>query len=132
VRAAEEYKKEFEGFAPETLEWLRVQPWPGNVRELQHAVERAMILSTEPLLALHRFTGGTRPSTPVIAQAVAARNDGAVLLHSLNVRDAEAVLIDAALARTEGNRTHAAALLGISVRTLRTKLNAASPSQPTG
>jgi DNA-binding NtrC family response regulator len=132
VRAAEEYKKEFEGFAPETLEWLRVQPWPGNVRELQHAVERAMILSTEPLLALHRFTGGTRPSTPVIAHAVAAREDGAVVLHSLNVRDAEAVLIDAALARTEGNRTHAAALLGISVRTLRTKLNAASPSEPTG
>ncbi len=130
VRAAEEYGKEFEGFTPEALEWLRAQPWPGNVRELQHAVERAVILSTEGLLELHRFTGGTRPSTPALTVAVPARDDGAVVLHSLKVSDAESALIAAALARTGGNRTRAAELLGMSVRTLRTKLNAASPADP--
>jgi DNA-binding NtrC family response regulator len=46
-----------------------------------------------------------------------------VVLSSLNVADAERQLIEAALARTEGNRTKAAELLGLSVRTLRTRLN---------
>ena len=123
LRAAVEYKKEIEGIAPDALDWLRAQPWPGNVRELQHAVDRAVILSREPLLALHRFTGGARARTPTAAQLI-AQDDGAVILHSLDVAAAERALIDAALARTGGNRTHAAALLGMSVRTLRTKLNA--------
>lgn len=132
LRASEEYKKEFDGFAPESLEWLRSQPWPGNVRELQHAVDRAVILSTEPLLELHRFTGGSRPPTPMMTPAVGdARDDGAVVLHSLNVSEAESSLIEAALVRTGGNRTRAAELLGISVRTLRTKLNATgTPAKP--
>ena len=48
---------------------------------------------------------------------------GAIVLHSLDVKEAERALMDAALARTEGNRTRAAALLGMSVSTLRCKLN---------
>lgn len=128
VRAAEEYKKEIDGFAPETLDWLRTQPWPGNVRELQHAVDRAVILSNEPLLALHLFTGGARSRAPAMHPAIeeVAGHEGAVVLRSLNVNAAETALIEAALAHTGGNRTRAAELLGISVRTLRTKLNASA------
>jgi DNA-binding protein Fis len=61
------------------------------------------------------------PATP--SQAIASIPDGAVVLTSLNVNEAEARLIERALEVSKGNRTRAADLLGISVRTLRNKLN---------
>ncbi|MEX2182492.1 MAG: sigma-54 dependent transcriptional regulator [Gemmatimonadaceae bacterium] len=124
MRAAQEFKKELQGIAPEAIEWLRVQPWPGNVRELQHTMERAMILAREPVLPLHLFTN-TKPRAAPVTPVEPA--DGEVVLQSLNVADAQTKLIAAALERTGGNRTRAAELLGISVRTLRTKLNTAAP-----
>jgi DNA-binding NtrC family response regulator len=125
MRAAEDAKKQIEGIAPEAIEWLRAQPWPGNVRELQHVVERAVILSREPLVPLHRFEGAprTRARAEEPTREAATTDDGAIVLHSLNVEEAERALIEAALARTDGNRTRAAAMLGMSVRTLRSKLN---------
>ncbi len=122
MRAAQEYKKEIAGITPEAIEWLRAQTWPGNVRELQHLVERAVVLSREPTLGLHAF-GGHRPSTPSSAPKAVVAEEGAVVLKSLNIGEAETKLIEAALARTEGNRTKAAELLGISIRTLRSRLN---------
>src|SRR5438093_3361533 len=53
ARAASETGKDIQGFAPEALELLCAHDWPGNVRQLQHAVERAVILSTEPILRVH-------------------------------------------------------------------------------
>src|SRR3954464_11949146 len=50
LRTASELQKEIRGLAPETVEMLQRYDWPGNVRELQHAVERAVILSTDPIL----------------------------------------------------------------------------------
>lgn len=61
------------------------------------------------------------PTGPMVP---AARQTGEFVLSSLNVNDAERVLIQKALEATGGNRTKAADLLGISVRTLRNKLNA--------
>ena len=55
--------------------------------------------------------------------APAAQSSSGVLLNSLNVADAERVLIERALEAAGGNRTRAAEMLGISVRTLRNKLN---------
>jgi DNA-binding protein Fis len=52
-----------------------------------------------------------------------AMDDGRIVLHSVNLKDAEAVLIQKALEQTGQNRTRAAELLGVSVRTLRNKLN---------
>jgi DNA-binding NtrC family response regulator len=131
MRAAEEYKKDIQGIAPDAMEWLRHQDWPGNVRELQHLVERAVVLSREPVLAFSAFGGTDRRATPSAASAVPAvpatrgeLPDGAIVLDSLDVATAERRLIEAALARTNGNRTKAAELLGMSIRTLRTRLNA--------
>ena len=167
VRTASEMNKNVTGFSSEAMDYLQKNDWPGNVRELQHAVERAVILTQDPVIQLHAFdayrygltpTAGTivpgrlsggfpvaqTPPVPAVAVAVttaataagaevprpvpapaapAARQTGVILLASLNVNDAERVLIQKALEATGGNRTKAADLLGISVRTLRNKLN---------
>ena len=106
-------------FTPEGIERLQTYSWPGNVRELAHAVERAVILAQSPELGPEAFDLlGDAPSGRGVGVP-----DGAVVLESLKLEDAEAALIEAALERTDGNRTRAAELLGMSVRTLRSKLN---------
>jgi DNA-binding NtrC family response regulator len=138
MRTAQEIGKPLQGIAPEALKLLQMYPWPGNVRELQHTVERAVILSPEPILQPHAFdperSGLTVPMGERGLTAPAGPNGGSlpeavasgprVVLSSLNVHEAERVLIQQALDATDQNRTRAAELLGISVRTLRNKLNA--------
>ncbi|MEO5817360.1 MAG: sigma-54 dependent transcriptional regulator [Gemmatimonadaceae bacterium] len=137
LKVAAEMNKEILGIAPDALAMLQDYDWPGNVRELQHAVERAVILSPENVLQVHSFdgvrfglsrsaTGPGRMRPQSAVEAGGALNHvapGSVLLTSLNVADAEQHLIARALDVSGGNRTRAAELLGISIRTLRSKLN---------
>jgi DNA-binding NtrC family response regulator len=140
MRTAAENGKELRGISPEALEMLQSYPWPGNVRELQHVIERAVILNADPVLQPHALEGdrfglthtigsGVTPMRALYASAAGAANGAAapdpnaVTLTSLNVAEAERVLIQRALVASEQNRTRAAELLGISVRTLRNKLN---------
>jgi DNA-binding NtrC family response regulator len=143
LRTAQEIGKEVHGISPEALQLLQKYPWPGNVRELQHAVERAVILSPDPVLQPQAFdaqrfglapgmgTSGIR-SAPALRESNTfatappsppAGADSRVTLATLNVAEAERVLIQRALEETDNNRTRAAELLGMSVRTLRNKLN---------
>ena len=139
-RVARELGKEFHGIAPETIEMLQAYSWPGNVRELAHTIERAMILSPDPVLRPSAFDqerfglarvgpspNGKEPHAT--AAPAAAVQEGAVVLNTLNLVEAEKILIQRALEATGQNRTRAAELLGISVRTLRNKLNA-KPADP--
>jgi DNA-binding NtrC family response regulator len=134
-RAAAELQKDVRGLAPETVAMLQEYDWPGNVRELQHAVERAVILSPDEMLQPRAFDGerfglslgGSGPTPARVGSnpagdAPASASEG-VVLTSLDVGEAEARLIARALEVSGGNRTRAASLLGISVRTLRNKLN---------
>jgi DNA-binding NtrC family response regulator len=136
LRTAAELNKEIHGISPEALVMLQEYDWPGNVRELQHAIERAVILSPETVLQVHAFDGvrfglsqnATGPSPlrrsgPVAAGTGEVAPAGSVVLTSLNVDAAEQLLIARALDASSGNRTRAAELLGMSVRTLRSKLN---------
>jgi DNA-binding NtrC family response regulator len=140
LRTASEMQKEIRGLAPETVEMLQRYDWPGNVRELQHAVERAVILSTDSILHPAAFDRqrfglnprGTGPSSGRVAASAGLQEvesltgklpPHSLLLTSLDVGEAEARLINRALQVSGGNRTRAAELLGISVRTLRNKLN---------
>jgi DNA-binding NtrC family response regulator len=140
LRTAAEIGKTIRGLSPASVDLLQRYPWPGNVRELQHAVERAVILSADEVLQPASFDGDrfgltesiqhglpTARSAPATAHLFGVvQPDGGehtVVLHTLNVDEAERVLIQRALEVTENNRTRASELLGISVRTLRNKLN---------
>jgi DNA-binding NtrC family response regulator len=139
LRTGAETGKPINGLDPETIRILQRYPWRGNVRELQHAVERAVILSTADVLQPSAFDGErfgltdsvhstTLPDVPGRASAgegamLTGNGDQTVVLHTLNVGEAESILIEKALSVTGNNRTKAAELLGMSVRTLRNKLN---------
>jgi DNA-binding NtrC family response regulator len=94
------------------LEKLTRQQWPGNVRELENAIQRAVALSNGPGI-------GPEDLFAVSPEACAE----ATLTAGTTVREMERQLIQKTLEKTRGNRTQAARLLGISLRTLRNKLN---------
>ena len=125
--AATELSREITGITPDALALLQRYQWPGNVRELQHAVERAVILTQGSVLLASSFDtiraslAGRRTSQPDVPAPESSKADG-VLLGSLDLQEAEATLVERALQLTNGNRTRAAELLGITDRTLRNKL----------
>jgi two-component system response regulator FlrC len=90
---------------------LSFHSWPGNVRELQNVIQRAVIHSG----------GGTIHSEHIDLEPALCKKDDDPSL-PLSLEAAERQTIGNALARTRGNRTEAAAALGISPRTLRHKL----------
>jgi two-component system response regulator FlrC len=113
---------------------IQSAPWPGNVRELENAMHRAVILTrTEEIAASDLRTPDGRPVASSAFDATAERAlvaaEGA--LRGLNsfrvgqtVAEVEQELILSTLDHCLGNRTHAANILGISIRTLRNKLRA--------
>ena len=147
-RAAADAGKVVTGLSAEALEVLQSCHWPGNVAELRHAVERAVVMSHDETLQASLFShphpaagGNGTASRAASGQRGAATGNGArssdsgvpdaahaVVLETLNVDEAERALIQRALEVTGGNRTRTAQLLGISVRTLRNKLNGPSRS----
>jgi two-component system response regulator FlrC len=91
--------------------------WRGNVRELQNACERAVLLAqTNELLPEHFLLGA-------IQRDGQGETEELKLYSGLSVADAEKKLIFETLRVTGNNKTRAAELLGISIRTLRNKLN---------
>ncbi len=101
-------------FDPAAMEKLAAWPWPGNVRELENTVERAMLLRTGPVI---------EPSLLLLDEPNSAEATAAAAgLVGLTVRELEERLIEQTLRHVNQNRTHAAEMLGISIRTLRNKL----------
>jgi DNA-binding NtrC family response regulator len=118
------------------LALLQRYQWPGNVRELQHAVERAVILTSGSVLMPGSFepiraavSGRKTPMAGLAAALTESKPDDLVVLNSLSIEHAESMLIQRALVVTGGNRTRAAELLGVSVRTLRNKLSSQTVGQ---
>jgi two-component system, response regulator FlrC len=102
--------------------------WPGNVRELENTMHRAVLLSQaaeiepEALIAPDGGMLSSRASSTV-EKAVLAAEAMTRALVGRTVADVERDLILDTLDHCLGNRTHAARILGISIRTLRNKLN---------
>jgi DNA-binding NtrC family response regulator len=112
--------------APEAMELLRQHRWPGNVRELRNALERAVILAGEgPVQTRHLppsvAPAGVTREAPAAAAAVAGE-DVVVLPVGTTIDDAERALVRRTLVMTKGNKTRAAEILGISLKTLFNKL----------
>jgi DNA-binding NtrC family response regulator len=120
--------------APDALALLQAHPWPGNVRELENTLHRAVLLAEGPAI-----TGAAIELTPVApSESTAAPtavpsvappqvpqpSGGSVTaLVGRRVEEVERELILETLVHCLGNRTRAAEILGISIRTLRNKLH---------
>ncbi|MEO1017446.1 MAG: sigma-54 dependent transcriptional regulator [Pseudomonadota bacterium] len=102
--------------SPEAMAKLEAHHWPGNVRELENCLHRAAILTDCPLVDADTIVlqGAASPA--------AQGPDGASDFIGRSMAEVERDLILGTLDHTAGNRTHAARILGISIRTLRNKL----------
>lgn len=100
--------------APETRERLMHYPWPGNVRELAHALESAMVLSRDDIIQPADLPASLSVSGSAVLGSFARR--------SRTLAEVEAAYIEEVLARTDGNKSAAARILGIHRKTLHEKL----------
>jgi DNA-binding NtrC family response regulator len=120
--------------SPQALAELAARSWPGNIRELFNVLERAAILAGGGVIesghlwldedslanAIDDFHAEPQAARPAPATASMPRDEGEI--PRMSVRQMEEMLIFKTLAEVRNNRTEAAKLLGISVRTLRNKL----------
>ena len=103
---------------PGALTMLKSHSWPGNVRELENTIHRAVIITTGD-----RIGPDSTMITPSSSSQQKDAAEGTTGLVGRTVADVERDLIIDTLQHCVGNRTHAANILGISIRTLRNKLN---------
>jgi DNA-binding NtrC family response regulator len=96
------YRKTITGFEPAALRAMADHAWPGNVRELEHAVERAVLLSTSDQIQASHLGLRSQPN--------AAGGE----LTTMALDDAERILVQTALERAGGNIHHAAKAMGLS------------------
>lgn len=110
---SQKYGKEKKSINQDVILELMRHKWSGNVRELENLVERAILFSGDNNeLTSEHFNFEVKP---------VAGNSSNMPLSSLSEMEKQMILI--ALKETKNNRTQAAKILGISVRTLRNKLN---------
>ena len=106
----------------DAMSMLRGHSWPGNVRELENTMHRAILLASGPEIDTDAImltdTLGAQ-NGPV---ATATNSGDGQSMVGRTVAEVERDLIIDTLTHCLGNRTHAANILGISIRTLRNKL----------
>jgi two-component system, response regulator FlrC len=108
---------------------LTLNYWPGNVRELENTMHRAVLMASgdeigpEAILTPDGVRIDQQKSAPAVAHAAFAAEQVSRGLVGRTVAEVERDLILETLKHCLGNRTHAANVLGISIRTLRNKLN---------
>ena len=118
--------------APVVMQALEHHQWPGNVRELRNVLERAVILAGEGTIELQHLpaflqgtaaTAATVESSAHAAQAPSTSDVGGIRFQiGTTVEEAEKGLILHTLEHTRNNKTRAAEILGISLKTLHNKL----------
>jgi two-component system response regulator FlrC len=108
---------------------LTLNYWPGNVRELENTMHRAVLMASggeigpEAILTPDGVRIDQQKNAPAVAHAAFAAEQVSRGLVGRTVAEVERDLILETLKHCLGNRTHAANVLGISIRTLRNKLN---------
>lgn len=109
---AQKYDKQVNRISEGAMARMHKHPWPGNIRELQHAIERAIILSTGTVLQPEDFN---------FAQAT-SREDSNLNLEQYNLEEVEKLLIRKVLKKYNGNITQAASELGLTRSSLYRRL----------
>jgi len=131
-RFARKHGVHIKGFTDAAARVLKNHNWPGNVRELQNVVERAVIMCGDNGMLEPEHLGLGGAAQPSSASVVV---NGALepVQHTSGfptLADLEKHHIFAALDRCKGNRTHAAKMLDVSIRTLRNKLHEYNGTAP--
>jgi two-component system response regulator HydG len=116
-RYAEKNRRLIKGFTPRAMDLLMRHTWPGNVRELENVVERGVIMTRGDMISPAEF-----PDALKDFEDEAQEQAGVDLTPGRSLKDIEREMIIRTLEEAEGNRTHAAKILGISRRTLQLKL----------
>lgn len=110
-RYTKQYGKAIEGFTPDALEYMTAYTWKGNIRELQNVIQRAVLLCQSSSIGKEHLI-------------IKTNNNGTGLQRPvMTLKEMEKEMIVKTLRLTGGNKTKAAQHLGITVRTLRNKLN---------
>ena len=105
------------------LRRLEAHDWPGNVRELYNTLRRAYIMAKDEVEPRHLMLPDSGDFAATAAAEPAPAVDGALPVRTgMTVAEAERILIEATLTETKGNKKEAARILGISLKTLYTRL----------
>ncbi|MFP4212999.1 MAG: sigma-54-dependent transcriptional regulator [Desulfohalobiaceae bacterium] len=129
--------KDIQGFTEEALQCLQSYPFPGNVRELQNSIERAVTFCSSPWLDVEHLPTRIKQNRHQHAPRP-ANQDGLLqdILHNQellpSMQDVEKLYLDYVLQKTSGNKRRAAAILGISRRTLYRRLQGQEDDQRGG
>ena len=111
------------GLTDQTFSVLQNHSFPGNIRELENVIHRAVLIAETDMITpsdLLMDDGTDMPLTDDDTDVEPIVNED---FSAVSLKEMEQKMIFRTLDQTEGNRTHAAKILGISVRTLRNKLN---------
>ncbi len=134
-RFARKHGVRVRGISDACLAVLAAHRWPGNVRELQNVIERGVILCGDAGVLEPEHLGFSQGAPPAFDSAVPAASSSSAPpsdesaavagapAEGVSLAEIEKRYILATVAKTEQNRTHAAKILGISIRTLRNKLH---------
>jgi len=118
------------GMHPDVLDYFQNAPWPGNVRQLRNVLERAVIVTGQgTILTGHLPAEANVPETALTA-ARSTDEDSIRIRVGPQMSEVEQAYIDLVLKHTNNNKTRAAQILGVSLRTLHNRVRAVSDAVP--
>jgi len=116
LKYATKNKKDIKGFSPQSVKMLSSYDWPGNVRELENAVERAVIMAKKELIEPDNF-----PSN-INLNSSKSKKDPFRIPPGTTMKEIEKKIILETLQTTNGSKSKAAKILGISTRKIEYKI----------
>ena len=118
------------GLHPEVLDHFQNAPWPGNVRQLRNVLERAVIVAGQGTILLRHLPADSSVpgSAPAAPQSI--DEDSIRIRVGPQMSEVEQAYIDLVLKHTNNNKTRAAQILGVSLRTLHNRVRAVSEAAP--